>query len=101
MALRETWTPTYQTRRKTPFSLDLEIDECPRSFVTPEALRTIDDLDRAERLKAATGAVLFGTDSAQWPAIWADAVLVANHQRRLYEIALEQAETKDHKKDNG
>jgi hypothetical protein len=52
-------------------------------------------VDRSERLKTATGAVFYGTDSAQWPAIWADVVLVANHQRKIYDLELADAERKE------
>ena len=54
--------------------MDCESRECPVALIRPESLEAIQDFLRAQRVKEATGGVLYGPDSSEWPARWFDTV---------------------------
>lgn len=66
--------PAVGDRGPVPYEVDCESRECPVALIRHESLRLIQDFMRAQRVKEATGGVLFGPDSSEWPARWFDVV---------------------------
>lgn len=50
------------------------INECPVSYVTPESLALLEMVQGSRMAHKVTGACLFGSDTAKWPAVYFDAV---------------------------
>ena len=73
------WFPAYTTygsNPKTNIVAGVECDECPASLITPDSKFLVQLEAENHLMKDSTGAALFGLDSGQWPACWADAVVV-------------------------
>jgi hypothetical protein len=66
--------PAVGERAAMPYEVDVESRECPVALVRQESLDWIQEFDRAQRVKEATGGVLYGPDSSEWPARWFDVV---------------------------
>jgi hypothetical protein len=57
-----------------PYEVDADSRECPVALIAPESLDLIQEFMRAQRVREATGGVLYGPDSSAWPARWFDVV---------------------------
>jgi hypothetical protein len=73
------WRAVYEIpgagdRVAAPYEVGVESRECPVALITAESLELIDQFTRARRVREATGGVLYGSDSTEWPARWFDAV---------------------------
>lgn len=73
------WRAVYEIpgggdRAPTPYEVDVESRECPVALITRESMELVQDFLRGQRVREATGGVLYGPDSSEWPARWFDAV---------------------------
>jgi hypothetical protein len=81
---KDPWTPQYETEKGSQFNVsEVEIDECPTSFITSESKALIELHGRLMRGKDAVGAAMFGPDSGAWPAWWLDLISVLEVQKIL------------------
>lgn len=73
----------------------IESSECPVSIITAESREILDLEARGRRYRSSLGASLFGSDSAKWPAWWADAVNLIEINRILQHNAQIEAEREE------
>lgn len=88
------WRAAYELPlrdRKVPYEVDVVSLECPIARISEESLRWIRDFSRAKRVHGAAGGVLYGPDSARWPARWFDAVDVIEIEVQKAEAAMHDA----------
>jgi hypothetical protein len=80
------WTPAHEVEIGGKIELvvieDMAQTECPVSRITPQADQLVREITSANSVKIATGAVMFGMDSAEWNPIWYDAVLLAEIEKQ-------------------
>lgn len=76
------WIPQYNPEGGTPFDIaTVRINECPRSAITPEAQQLVEMEALNRHTRESTGACLFGSNSADWPAVWHDVVTTLQMER--------------------
>lgn len=71
--------------------MDVESLECPVSLVTSESQRFLANFYAGERVRKATGGVLYGPDSSKWSARWFDAVDVIQAEIQRIDSAFHKA----------
>jgi hypothetical protein len=82
--------------KNTPFSIEgLEIQECPRSYITPRSTELVNIFGSAQHATKASGAALYGPDLAKWPAWAVDACVVLEIERILEHNARIEAQAKE------
>jgi hypothetical protein len=91
---RRGWVPRFSGKvgeKEISFPLpQYAIRECPVSYITGESAALVEMLALAE-ISHERGGVMFGPDSARWPAWWADAQGVVAVIKRAHEKAFEKA----------
>jgi len=70
------------------------LDECPVSAITAHSRFLIQQDTMNRHHKEAAGACLFGTNTSDWPALWADAVALIADARLSEHNARFKAETR-------
>jgi len=60
---------------------DTHIDECPRSYITPQSIELIQITNRSKLAKEQTGAGLFGPDLAKYPSKFIDVLTTLERER--------------------
>ena len=53
---------------------DVELQECPVSFITAESIELVQHFFRAKNLHTVFGVPMFGPNLQEWPAGWVYAV---------------------------
>lgn len=62
------------------------MNECPRSFITPQSKRLVEIILEGQSLHEETGATLFGPDSSHWdPRFYHAVSILAEEQQRVIE----------------
>lgn len=74
---------------------DIQLDECPVSFITADSRELVNLDGRMRRVKDAGGAVFLGPNSGEWPAWWADVVACLEVQRVMEHNARSRQEIED------
>ncbi len=80
---------------------EIQIDECPVSYITPASRELVNIEGRMRRVHDAGGAVFLGPDSSMWPAWWADGVALIEVQRVLEHNARSRQELDDMRSEHG
>lgn len=86
--VRDVWIPIYQTQIGDGTFMvpveDARCYECPVSLLSrhPEASDMVYQIQTAAMVKEATGAALYGHDTANWPEKWYEAVVIAEQEKR-------------------
>ena len=89
------WAPrySYDTKDGTKhyWTEDVDISECPVSYVTPESFELCSLVGEGSRAHESAGASLFGPDLSGWDARVVDALLVIDRCRQTERAAYCQA----------
>ena len=84
--------PEVKVDQKRTYRVEgVHCDECPVSLISDESKALIEIEAMNHHAQKATGATLFGQDSAQWPAVWHDVVTLIQIQRTLDENAFNRS----------
>lgn len=91
------WTPEFHTEKGTPYTIDVECEDCPRSLVDDAAMALVSLVRQDRHAKDATGATLYGPVRGKWPSAWDDAVQIAERVRIMEHNAEIEAFARDPK----
>jgi hypothetical protein len=71
---------------------DTQINECPRSYITPQSIELIQITNRSRQAKESTGAGMFGSDLSKYPSKFVDVITTLERERIKTENAKYEAE---------
>lgn len=76
------WSPEYRLRDDLVCISDVEIQQCPVSYITPDSIEVIQQYFRARQVHDAFGVSMFGPDLSEWPT-WAVYAVAALEQESI------------------